>query len=607
MKALESTITRDYTAPHYKFHDDPYLIPLSKAYIRNCALAKESGKKAAMWIRDEHRDLFQHKVAEPEIKAFVPPPIYTEESKVTEETLLYEISNGHVSNSILVYNLLKDEVTVPTKQALLELLCFHNNGESINTELLETRWFMLDQKRIKNTWIHHAEIDTLFKFLKEQEPVVAAAAYNAIICGLAKHFNMDKVWQLYTECQKNNIPLSIDGYNSLISIVPVLGEEDKARTLVTDIYKAMTINGIIPNIHTFNAALKVASSFKNSRKLLDFTRNIFADIAQFKLKPSLTTYYYVLRILSRFGDAAYRPFMKILQSLKEETLTIQAATDLNFFVTAMKMAAEQFCERQVGEMVNELLLSGENYKFIGDGYKEHVYYRAYLELILATEEFETFFKIYSKLVPHVTIPEPTVMKAILEAVQLYPAETVTQYIPKLWSHMVMFGHLDREGLLEDILHLMSVHCKPVSESALNAQYAEIALTIWDHIQAQGAKRIQHVTVSNTIMGNLILLLLRGDNYDKATEIMLLLIKSPNLIIGTITTDHIREIFDLCLAQAHVPAIFNLLTYVTSNDLGGSSEMAKQLQNTIPLTPVQESVLVNLVGNDSLELQVFDKN
>ncbi|CAL1673783.1 unnamed protein product [Lasius platythorax] len=608
LKALESTITRDYTAPHYKFHDDPYLTPLSKAQIRNYALAKESGKKAAMWIREEHRNLFQHKVADPEIKAFVPPPIYTEKSKVTEETLLYEISNGHVSNSILVYDLLKGEVTVPTKQALLELLCFHNHGESTNIELMETRWFQLGQKRIKNTWISRPEIDILFKFLKEQEPVVAAAAYNTMICGFAKYFNADKVWHLYTECQENNIPLSIDGYNSIISMVPMLREgDDKARIMITDIYKALATNGIIPNIHTFNAALNAASTFRNNRLTLDFTCSVFADITKFKLKPSLTTYYHVLRILSRFGDAAYNTFMKILKSLKEETLTIQDARDLSFFVTAMEMASKQFCERQAGEMVNELLLSGENYKFIGDSYKENLYYRAYLELILATEEFETFFKIYSKLVPHVTIPEPAVMKAILEAVQLYPAETATQYIPKLWSHMVMFGHLDREGLLENILHLMSVHCKPVSDSPLNAQYAEIAFTVWDHIQVQNTKRIQHVTVSNTIMGNIIVLLLRGDNFDKAIEVMSSLIESPHLIIGTITTDHVREIFELCLAQAHVPAIFSLLEYVTSNDLEGSGEMARKLQNTIPLTSAQKNILINLVGNDILELQLSDGN
>lgn len=106
----------------------------------------------------------------------------------------------------------------------------------------------------------------------------------------------------------------------------------------------------------------------------------------------------------------------------------------------------------------------------------------YLELILATEELETFFKIYSKLVPHVTIPEPAVMSTILEALKLHPAQTVTQYIPKLWSHMIIFGHLDREELLENILDLISVHCKPAPESSLNTQFAEMALTVWDHIQ-----------------------------------------------------------------------------------------------------------------------------
>lgn len=75
------------------------------------------------------------------------------------------------------------------------------------------------------------------------------------------------------------------------------------------------------------------------------------------------------------------------------------------------------------------------------------------------------------------------------------------------------------------------------------------------IQTQNTRRIQHITVSNTIMGNIIVLLLRGDNFDKAMEILMSLIEAPNLIVGTITADHVREIFELCLAQAHVPAIF----------------------------------------------------
>ncbi|KAL6262560.1 hypothetical protein P5V15_005352 [Pogonomyrmex californicus] len=608
LKALESTISRDYTAPHYKFHDDPYLMPLSTMQSRSYALAKESGKKAAMWIRQEHRDLFQHKVADPEIKAFVPPPIYTEKSKVTEETLLYEISNGHIPNSTTIYDLLGGEVTIPTKQAFLELLCFYNNIEPTSDELLENHWYKLNQKRNKHTWINYPHIDVLFEFLKKQEPKVAAAAYTTMICGLVKFFNLEKAWHLYDESQKENIPLAINGYNAMISMLLKLKQgDDKSKSSVKDIYRTMAANGVTPNIHTFNAALNVAVVMQNNQVALDFTRNILADITKFKLKPSLTTYYYVLKILSKFGDAAYNSFIQILRSLKEESLTIQNERDLDFFVTAMEMASRQFCDRQAGEMVNELLLSGENYKFIGDNFKEHTYYRMYLELILATEEFDTFFKLYNKLVPHVTIPEPAVMSAILEALQLHPAETATQYIPKLWSHMIMFGHLDREQLLENILHLMSVHCKPAPDSPLNAQFAGMALTIWDHIQAQNRRKIQHTLVSNTQMANIIILLLRGNNFDKTVEIISSMINSPHLIKSNLTTEHINEIFELCLTQAYVPTIFALLEYVTFHNLEGAGEMARKLHKTVSLTATQENMLISLMGNDILQVQSSDEN
>ncbi|XP_014484902.1 PREDICTED: protein PTCD3 homolog, mitochondrial [Dinoponera quadriceps] len=605
LKALESTISRDYTAPHYKYHDDPYLTPLSKLQNRSFALARESGRKAAMWVRQEHSDLFQHKVADPEIKAFIPPPVYTENSAVTEETLLYEISNGNVPDSVTIYDLLKGDVTVPTKQAFLELLCFYNNSEPTSTDFLETRWYQYTNKRNKNTWISRPQIDVLFDFLIQQEPAVAAAAYDTLICGLAKYFNMDKTWHLYTECQGKKIPLSVRGYNSVISLAAMMSEGDeKARALIVDIYRSMAANGIKPNIHTFNAALHTASVLKSNRAAIDFTRNILADIRRFQLNPSLTTYFYVLRVICRFGDSAYRCFMEILRSLKEDTPVIQSATDMNFFVTAMDMS-QQFCNREAGEAVNKLLLTGDNYKFIGDNFRENAYYRAYLELILMTEDFDVFFKLYNKLVPHVAIPEPSVMQAILETLQLLPAETVTQYIPKIWSHMIMFGHLDREGLLERILHLISVHCKPTPDSPLNAQFAEVALTVWDHIQTQNTKRLQHMTVPSTVMGDIAMLLLRCGNTDKMMDVILTLVKSPHLMTGTISTERINEMFEVCLAQAHTPAILTIIEYVTSSGLEGAGEMAKKLHQTVPLTPLQENMLIGLVGN-VLELPLSDE-
>jgi len=72
--------------------------------------------------------------------------------------------------------------------------------------------------------------------------------------------------------------------------------------MVMDIYRTMAKNGIVPNIHTFDAALNVAAVLKNNKIALDFACTIFADIAKFNLKPSLTTYYHTLRILYKFGN-----------------------------------------------------------------------------------------------------------------------------------------------------------------------------------------------------------------------------------------------------------------------------------------------------------------
>lgn len=60
---LSKTVGRDPTAAHYKYHDDPYLIPTSLYNREQYALSQESGKQAAQWIRAEHAKLFNVSVA----------------------------------------------------------------------------------------------------------------------------------------------------------------------------------------------------------------------------------------------------------------------------------------------------------------------------------------------------------------------------------------------------------------------------------------------------------------------------------------------------------------------------------------------------------------
>lgn len=55
---LSKTVGRDPTAAHYKYHDDPFLMPMSLFSREQYALAQESGKQTAKWIKQEHAKLF---------------------------------------------------------------------------------------------------------------------------------------------------------------------------------------------------------------------------------------------------------------------------------------------------------------------------------------------------------------------------------------------------------------------------------------------------------------------------------------------------------------------------------------------------------------------
>ena len=149
---------RDPTAAHYKYHDDPYLIPLSSSGKRIFAMAQEAGRKAAHWVRQEHADLFQHREADPVIEAFVPPMVYTEESEVAVADLEKLIEMRQVVDAAVVYRVLKEknvEVAQELEQGLLELLCYQNCEDGVSEEFVEERWFRQASKGkefVKKTW-----------------------------------------------------------------------------------------------------------------------------------------------------------------------------------------------------------------------------------------------------------------------------------------------------------------------------------------------------------------------------------------------------------------------------------------------------------------------
>lgn len=219
LKALANVTKADPTAAHFKYHDDPYLIPLSNNNKRIYSLAQESGRKAARWIRDENPELFQHREAEPPIEVFFPKAQYDETDDLDNEILYKIIKSPSVNDAIRVYNIMKnrgDEISDENKQALLELLCFFNETEEFCPDFIEEKWFAQANKEsnaVRKTWKDNGLAMKLFEELPE-----SSETYSAMIRGMVKHFEIEKAYQYFALAEEKKLVLSTDAYNALLTV-----------------------------------------------------------------------------------------------------------------------------------------------------------------------------------------------------------------------------------------------------------------------------------------------------------------------------------------------------------------------------------------------------
>ena len=86
LTALAGTVGKDFTAPHYRYHDDPWLIPYKLDSKRTFTLSKDAGKNAAKFIMNQHPDLFEHNriEADPPATAFQPRVLYNRDNVTVE-------------------------------------------------------------------------------------------------------------------------------------------------------------------------------------------------------------------------------------------------------------------------------------------------------------------------------------------------------------------------------------------------------------------------------------------------------------------------------------------------------------------------------------------
>lgn len=82
----------------------------------------------------------------------MPKAVYKDKEQVSEELLMNVIKQGGVNDALTIYKLIEGDVSTECKQALFEILCYHNNEEQLADDLIEERWFRVAATQQKVLW-----------------------------------------------------------------------------------------------------------------------------------------------------------------------------------------------------------------------------------------------------------------------------------------------------------------------------------------------------------------------------------------------------------------------------------------------------------------------
>jgi pentatricopeptide repeat domain-containing protein 3 len=598
LRALESTVGRDPTAAHYKYHDDPYLIPLSNNGKRTFAMAQEAGRKAAHWVRRQHPDLFQHKEADPMIEAFAPPMVYTEESEVAIDDLQTSINTAQVSDAVLIYRLLKNknvEVAPELEQGLLELLCYQNSSEAPSEEFIEERWFRQSVKvkeKVRKTWKDGDLAEEIFNSFENK----TAEAYCAMIQGMTKYHQVDRAYQLFEETKQKNIVLNTNTFNSLIYVVNAVKEHFELRwNLVVDLLSQMKAANLSPNLGTLNSVLYVLSYIGNSGLAKQYTLKTLSEFKNLGIEPSLASWYYVLLTFCKTRGPTSTILNDILDLIENKEHKIRDLKDVNFFVTAMEMCRHHLNDVAAATRVDNLLHYGDNYNLIGDSYKESVYYRHLFSLLCANLPAEEFMNdVYYKYVPHIYVPETGIMAEILTQID---ANGAIEYVPRLWSDMMVFDQSYRENLVEIIMNTM-VNNEQLVNADYNEKFANIAWDIYTRAEEQEESKINKLNLTGDQLGKILMLLLKNREFEKACTVMEKLDKNQQNIAGVPKIEALSLFVDQCIEEKAPSKAIACIQYCTDCGFPEAKQLGAKLHEKLNLDEVLLGRLSKIVGEVS---------
>jgi len=566
LEALASTVGKDYSAPHYRYHDDPWLIPYKTSNKRDFTLGKEAGKKAAKYIMNQHPDLFEHNriEAEPPITAFQPRAKYNRDN-VTMELLDNLVSSAQVQDSIDVYTLLKNkgkEIPAELKQSLLELVAFHNESEPE-----EEGWESRGMLREESHWKAGGFVETEYS----SEGEATEGERVAMLVGLGRHGGAQRVWQMYEECKANNDRIPVEGYNMVIKRTDKKEGLEKSRGIITGVLVDMKEAGVVPNVGTLIAALDVLSVLSKSKEhsaCCKYALDLLAEFRVIGVEFSLGVYKAVTDVYSdmKKPKAAAQVLGDILNELEGKDLPdFKHAQDMWFFPGAMKHC-NQANNAKLAWRVDELFHTSNNARLLNDFQLENVYYGNFLSVVLQNDEFQTAIDLYNKLVPHSYSTTYAFYQSLLNHIHTNGA---LQYLGKVWDDIVISDYAQSPKTVQyEITHQVMQILKSNDPSlfdinGLSEVYLDISKKIFDHLEFNKAEKSLYLrfnTLAPGICDLVVAVSLREGNYALAARVLEFCRQEKTVMAKNLSNDVLSDFVNASVALGEISQAVDAVEY-----------------------------------------------
>ncbi|XP_029645516.1 protein PTCD3 homolog, mitochondrial [Octopus sinensis] len=565
LDALSQTVGKDYTAPAYRYIDDPYLIPTSTYAKRIYALSKASGRKTANYMLQKFPKNFSHNPAVPHVPSFMP---HVEKgfhkAPANESTLLECVKLRKVTSAMAVYDrVLAGGATVSSDvfQQLLDLLCIYN-CQNVEVPLTPEEYFYqrdLDssrnQRSIKNTWKQDGMAEKIFNDMTEKTP----EAYCSLIQGAAKYYNMERAFNLYDEMKGKKLPVSLSAYNSLLHVAVYHGDTYPMKwNLILNLLKDMKSSKLQPNLATFNAVLNSLSRMTRFGKCRMIAHNVLTEMKNCGIEPSLASWSMFINIIYFNENVESQVIYQIMDHLKDKEMTLQHPADFDFFANAMAKCYIQIKDLELAYKIDEFLHCGSNYKFLGDAFKEGIYYSFFFRLICQFETLEKIMYYYDLFAPNMWTPNTLALSELLKAIQLHDGQ---EHLPRIWSDLVMF-QFTRGEETGTIFKLMADESRP----ELLSQFADVAVKIIERWTEENDANIREfIVLTGELLGNMMVIVMKADRFSDAWNIFQLYEKHSPKLSNVPSESAMSMLLDGCLNEKHTK---NLLQCVkTMNKIG----------------------------------------